>query len=176
MELDVQLCLGERDDARIFATITLVPLREELSLHGAVVQLFDAEGESLSSKLLLPVSGTLLGPVSSHIEVRSLRGEIPPGSEVVVTAWWPDGQLQARQSTDPGTSLQAHVLGFAPVPPTDEEPLLELLSEERDRMVQLFPWLVKPPAATIALDAEPELDDLGLDGDDADWLRDLMDE
>ena len=176
MQLDVQLCLEEREGPRVLASVTLLPHTSGLHLDGVAVQLFDVEGESLSSKLLLPVSGTLVGPVSSRVEVRSLRGDIPPGSEVVATAWWAEGHIQARQTTDPGTSVQAHVLNMSSVPPTDEEPLLELLSEEREQMLRLFPWIVRPPAAHIALDAEPDLDDLGLHGDDAEWLRDLMDE
>jgi hypothetical protein len=105
MPFDFQLCLDEREDARVFATVILIP-DSPFTLDGVAVQLFDAEGESLSSKLLLPVSGDLVGPVSSRVELRSRSGDIPIGSQVIATAWWPGGHLQASRCTDAGTTLR----------------------------------------------------------------------
>lgn len=178
MPFDFQLCLDERHDARVFATVILVP-DSVLTLDGVAVQLFDSDGESLSSKLLLPVSGELVGPVSSRVELRSRRGEIPIGSQVVATAWWPGGQVHASRCTDAGTTLQAHALAEMAIAQTDEEVLLDLLAEERERMMRLFPWIVRPPS-TKALEHEQSAEDLGqdmgLDDADAEWLKDLMNE
>ncbi len=178
MPFDFQLCLDEREDARVFATVILVP-DCPLTLDGVAVQLFDADGESLSSKLLLPVSGDLVGPVSSRVQLRSSSGEIPVGSQVIATAWWDGGQMQASRCTDPGTTLQAHALAEMVIAQTDEEVLLDVLPEERERMMALFPWMVRPPS-TKALEHEQSAEDLsedmGLDGDDAEWLKDLMNE
>jgi hypothetical protein len=60
---------------------------------------------------------------------------------------------------------------------TDEEVLLDVLPEEREQMMALFPWMVPQPS-TKALEhkqsAEDLGEDMGLDGDDAEWLKDLM--
>jgi hypothetical protein len=62
---------------------------------------------------------------------------------------------------------------------TDEEVLLDVLPEEREQMLGLFPWMVRP-ASPKALEheqtAEDLSEDMGLDGDDAEWLKDLMNE
>lgn len=178
MPFDFQLCLDEREDARVFATVILVP-DCSLTLDGVAVQLFDADGESLSSKLLLPVSGELVGPVSSRVELRSSSGAIPAGSQVIATAWWPGGHLQASRCTDPGTTLQAHALAEMAIAQTDEEVLLDVLPEEREKMLALFPWMVRP-SSPKALEHEQSVEDLGedmgLDDEDAEWLKDLMNE
>ena len=177
MPFDFQLCLDEREDARVFATVILVP-DQALTLEGVAVQLFDADGESLSSKLLLPVSGDLVGPVSSRVELRSRRGEIPVGSQVIATAWWPGGHVQASRCTDAGTTLQAHALAETLIGQTDEEVLLDLLPEEREQMVALFPWVVRPSSKALEHEqtAEDLGEDMGLDDADAEWLKDLMNE
>ena len=181
MSLDFQLCLDEREDARVFATVILIPDADTVSLDGVAVQLFDAEGNSLSSKLLLPVSGELVGPVSSRVELRSHAGIIPSGAQVVATAWWPGGHIHAQRCTDPGTTLHEHVLASGRIALTDEDVLLDVLPEERERMVALFPWMVRPRIpGSLELDVEEEaadvVDDLGLDDDDAEWLKNLMDQ
>lgn len=178
MAIDFQLCLDQREDARVFATVILVP-NANLMLDGVAVQLFDADGESLSSKLLLPVSGQLVGPVSSRVELRSRTGEIPPGSEVIATAWWDGEQVQARRCTDAGTTLQAHTLATGRIALSDDEVLLDVLAEERDAMIALFPWMVRPAkikALEHEVSAEDLGEDLGLDDADAEWLKDLMDD
>jgi len=180
MSLEFQLCLDEREDARVFATVILIPTSTDLSLDGVALQLCDADGNTLSPKRLLPVSGQLLGPVSSRVELRSNQGAIPAGAQVIATAWWPGGHLQAQRCTDPGTTLKEHVLAKGRIALTDEDVLLDVLPEERDIMVSLFPWVAtQPNQRMLELEAQEDAhpcDDMGLDDEDAEWLKNLMDQ
>lgn len=180
MPLTLTLCLDERAVDRVIASVHLAPETPGHAIEGVALQLFDAEGEPLSPKLLLPVAGALIGPLSSRVELRTDGRPIPAEAEVVVTAWWPGGQVQARRTTDPGTELAAHVRAEPEELPAAAELFEELDPAERARLVALFPWIVRPPPKVLELTADPPAADLAdayaLDEEDAEWLASLADE
>lgn len=197
MPLDFQLTLVEKRDDRLTVGVSLCPGGEAVFLEGVAVEILSARRERVSPRLLLPISGELIGPLATQVELRTLD-EIPPGSVVVGTAWSSTGQQEALCAADRWIGLEAHVRALHPVRiERGGEPFLDLLPEERAALSGRFPWLSRPTRG--GCDVEPdggvttgelldpvppeELDDelehfaaeLGLDDEDTDWLRELLD-
>lgn len=189
--LDVDLTLEERGPDRVVVSVLLAPLDGEGCLDGLALQLYTPDDEPLGARMLLPLAGTVRQPMLSTVELRSVPTVIPPGSRVVGTAWRGSEQLDVSIPTDPGTAFEAHVRGHDIVTGGTAEAFLEpLLTEERETLARLYPWIDEPrvpraPSAALeVVDHEPGLDevvddlvnDIGLDDESADWLRDLLDE
>jgi hypothetical protein len=176
------VAVSEAKGDRVLASIRLASDRPGQAVDGVTLQLLSAEGEELSPKFLLPVSGSLFGPVTTSVELRSRTGALPSGAEVVGTAWWSDGQLTVRRSTDPRSSLFAHARPSRPRLPMWTDALIELIPEERAVLSRLLPWtcvacVPRPLDAETDESPRPELpEDLDLDPGDAEWLRDLLTE
>jgi len=180
MSLTFEMCVEERQPTRVVVTVHLAPEAPDFHVDGLSVQLFGPGGERLSSKVLLPVSGALVGPLASRVEVRTDGRELPSGSQVVATAWWGDEQRRVRRSTDAGTTVVAYVRPEnVPVVVRGDDVLLELIDGELDVMRALFPGLSRPrPRPVLDAPTAPEdlAADLGLDPDEAEWLAHLADD
>jgi len=194
LRLDVDLRLEERAPDRVIVSVLLVPHDDpEGAAHvdGVALQLKSPAGESIGARMLLPIAGAVASRIRSTVELRALTESIPQGSHVVGTAWRDCEQVQVTIPTDPGTAFEAHVRGLERVVSHREGRFLEvLLPEERAIFSALLPWIDEPmvprPAAGElgVVDHVPEADelvdeladDLGLDAESAEWLKDLLDD
>jgi hypothetical protein len=118
---------------------------------------------------------------------------IPLGSKVVGTAWHGAEQREAILPTDPFTELEVHMRARRRIvpPERDSVELEHLIPEERAIVAKDFPWVDEPrlPVAVAELtvvDNDEPVDDaeyfdelvenLGLDAESSEWLRELLDE
>lgn len=193
LRLRFDLRLQSRQPESVVVSVVLEPLGDPAQLEGVSLQILGSRGETVSARMVLPISGALAHPMVSTLELRALDDTIPPRCRVVGTAWNAQDTLEASIPTDPFTELQSYVQGLRRVGMDGEaEPLAELerlAPEERERVAELYPWVEQPrvPKATAQLtvvDHEPSdeealdslLDELGIDEESADWLKGLMDE
>jgi hypothetical protein len=188
VSLSFELRLEERLEDRVIVSVLLSPCGGPASVDGVAVELFSRDHESLSPRMLLPISGALYGPIAVKVELRSGR-PIPAGAVVAGTAWWPTDSQCATVPADPYTELEAHMRGKRAVScRMTEEELVSLDRRERGRLAVLFPWIDRKPlcakraAAAIdePLDVQDAVDDiseeLGLDEENTRWLRELLQE
>lgn len=183
LPLKFELSLEERLTDRVIVSVALAPGDGAQCLGGVAVELFSRDRDSLSPRVLLPISGRLADPIVIRVELRAVR-DIPPGCRVVGTVWWEDDQLVASCPADPCCSLDVHLRGRRCVSPMIERELTRLTPAERGRLAALFPWIDEPrPKRATAeldepLDATDVVDDiseeLGLDDENARWLRELL--
>jgi hypothetical protein len=187
--LSLHLRLEHRQSDRIRVSVLLSPSREPVRVDGVAVELFDSDRESLSPRLLLPVSGTLCHPVASTVELRSTSG-LPSGSIALATAWTDSGPIEATCPTEPCPDLHDHMRGRRTVRMSDDgvdspdwRASMEGIADgERCRLARVFRWLTPPSACAprILEDhsslAQSICDDLGLDGDNAAFVQELLDE
>lgn len=191
--LNFELQLDERLPDRVIVSVLLGPGDTgEASVDGVAVVLVAATGELLSTRLMLPIAGTLLQPVLTTVELRAL-GPVPLGARIVGTAW--DGAEQHETSipADPGTQLEAHCRGLRNVKVEEDRALRFRRPTRADlaALQQAFVWLQPPPESPLQVvenEPEPEEDDdddfdlreacseLGLDDEEAAWLEDLLNE
>ncbi|TNE85028.1 MAG: hypothetical protein EP330_26865 [Deltaproteobacteria bacterium] len=191
MPSSFSLDLTARDDDRVHVAVAIMPSEEALELEGVAVQLVTRKGEPLSPRLLLPIAGRLAGTMMMTAELRSIEGEIPMGARVQGTAWGKGYALEASCPADPWTELVAHVRGQPCAGKVTRDVRLEpLTGQERDAIVQRLTWLAECPwcepneplEAVAREDTEEEddydaaVDDLGLDPEDAEFLKDLLSE
>jgi hypothetical protein len=132
--------------------------------------------------MLLPICGCLGSPVVTRVELKSST-PIPVDGQVVAVAWWGREQVEVRCPSEVGTTLEAHMRGHRQLPLGEEVELARLPADERDVFVRRMPWLAEPmvpPDArgieTLETEATPDeiCQELGLEGEDAEWLKDLL--
>ena len=193
--LDFELRLEERCADRVVVSVLLAP-RGDVAVHidGVALHLERRDGERIGTERVLPISGDLRHPMLSTLELKLDEGELPTGSRVVGIAWDGAEQNEALLPTDPYTELEVHLRARRRIRPEDEGETCELQKlsyRERARLARDHPWINEPrlPRAAPALTvvdheemAEPAneiddlIDDLGLDADASDWLKDLLSE
>ena len=190
LALHFDLRLEERQSDRVFVSAVLAPTTPEgTAVDGVSVQMVDRAGEPLGARLVLPLSGALVQPLITTVEVRS-RGAIPVGARVIGTVWRGSEQAEAMCPCDPGTQLQVHMLGRRTIPiPIDDGELRTLDPEERDVLGGVMPWLNEPIVrkvedSNVLESPPPEPEDLvdevaeqyDLDPADAEFLKELLGE
>ncbi len=201
MPVSFELTLLERQTDRVVVTISLCPGGEAVELDGVAVEILSPRRERISPRLLLPVSGTLVGPLVTQAELRAF-GPIPACSVISGTAWSGEDQVECACPADDHIGLEAHVRGSNPPVVRSDAVLLDLLPEERQALATCLPWLLARVEAaeeplptqvegTLAGEASPselfepdlscireEMDgvckDLGLDEECSEWLKELM--
>ena len=185
MDLDFSLSLDERLPDRVLVSVLLRPRPEEdADVQGVSVELVGESGERLSHQLRLPIAGVLTQPMRTTVELRALR-PLPQGARVLGTAWTAEEQWEATCPADPGTQLRAHVRGWGTIRPKSDEFFEALSGPERTVLGGAVPWLAPcrqaPPAVVETPDVHPDevrkfCEDLGLQGEDSEWLEDLLNE
>ena len=192
LSLDFELRLEDRKPDRVLVSVLLAP-HSSLRIDGVSLQIISREGEPVSARMVLPIAGELSQPMLSTMELRAIAAEIPQGSRVVGTAWAGHEQRDAALPTDPSTEFERHVRARCRVVPDvleDDVRLIERLTpEERATVARAYPWVDEPrlPVAVGELEVvdheqtDEEVfdhfcDELGLDGDSAEWLKDLLSE
>ncbi len=180
MSVSLQLRLDERQDDRVFVSVTLDP-DGIIQIEGVALELHCRQKHALSPRLLLPVAGQLTGSLTTQVELRAARS-IPQGAVVVATVWVGDQQFSAMVPTDPCTGMEGHVRGCPRVSVVpDDRDLASLSDEQVSALRGAMPWIGQPVIQDDddddAID-DAEMDhlcaELGLDGECAEWLRDLM--
>ncbi len=202
MPVSFDLTLLERQPDRVVVTISLCPGDDPVKLDGVAVEILNSRRERVSPRLLLPVAGTLVGPLVTQAELRAF-GTIPTCSVVSGTAWSGEEVVETLCPADDHIGLEAHVRGVNAPILRSEAVLLDLLPDELDTLQRRFAWLQPHqregwvrPLEPLDGDAPPrpdselfepdlegiegELDslcgDLGLDEECTEWLKDLMKE
>lgn len=188
LSLDFELRLEDRCGDRVVVSVLLAPSGGPARIDGVALQLHTRTGEALGVRVLLPISGELHHPMLSTLELRA--DEVPLGSRVVGTAWHGAEQREATIPTDPSTGLEVHLRARARVSPAEGDRVLEKpTAEERARLARLYPWIEEPrvPVAvgelSVVESEEPVdedeaidemVDELGLDEESSDWLKELL--
>jgi hypothetical protein len=192
--LDFELRLEERCADRVVVSVLLAPQgAEAVHIDGVALHLERRDGERIGTERVLPISGDLRHAMLSTIELKLENGGLPTGSRVVGIAWNGAEQNEAQLPTDPYTALEAHLRARRRICPhegNDDACELETLSlPERERLARDHPWINEPrlsqmAAALTVLDHEDTgdpaeevdglVDDLGLDADSTEWLKDLL--
>jgi hypothetical protein len=188
VSVDLAIRLLERHSDRVIVAVILDPCRGPTCVDGVGVELFSRARDSLSHRVLLPISGTLTQPMSVQVELRA-HGALPVGAYVQGQCWQGCEAVCAVCPADPSTELEAHVRGRHPVacarraPESAFDADLEGLSrDERRTLVAAFPWLEAPQTVDDgcvpcldAIDDFAELsEELGLDEAEAAMLREIL--
>ena len=179
MNVVCEVQLDERCEDRVTVIIGLAPSGEAAVVDGVAVELVGRSGESLGPRQLLPIHGALTGPITTRVELRaSGGGDIPLGCTVVATIWSGVEQTVTECTADPWTEFPTHVFGKRPVPlESSRTPgtFASATRADRARLAKTFPWMTVPPPPPPPPKPDDDLfDDLGLDYDDAAFLRDLL--
>jgi len=190
--LDFELRLEERGSDRVVVSVLLAPHGEEVvHIDGVALHLERRDGERIGAERVLPISGALRHPMLSTIELKLEDGTLPTGARVVGIAWNGVEQSEAQLPTDPYTELEAHLRARRRISPAQEDDdcdLQRLTHPERARLARDHPWINEPrlplttPALTVVDHDEAAesselagiVDDLGLDADSSEWLKDLL--
>lgn len=179
MNVVCEVQLDERTADRVIVVVGLAPTAGPAHVDGVAVELVARNGESLGPRQLLPIHGALTGPITTRVELRAPGGrELPLGCTVVTTAWAGVDQTVTECPADPWTEFPTHVFGKRPVPlESGRAPrtFQAATRADRARLAKKFPWMAVPPAPP-APPTPDAFDDLGLDDDDAAFLRDLLDD
>jgi hypothetical protein len=191
LALKFELRIEERGTDRITVSVLLAPEQGPTLLEGVALQLFNRTGEAQGVRMLLPIAGELHQAMLSTVELKIPEG-IALGSRVVATAWRGAEQREASVPTDPFTELEVHMRARRRILAMGSSIDLErLIPEERALFARDFPWIDEPRMPQIAgeltvveseetVDEEEYLDDLvdnlGLDPESSEWLRELLDE
>lgn len=183
MRVGLEIQLLERRCDRVVVQVRLQPPEcASVSIDGAVVRLVDPEEEELCPRALVPISGTLSGPLLTQVELR-WSGDIPPDSRIVAVAWSGTEQVEVRCPADPHLQLRDLVRGTSLVEVDTDVVLEEPTKAQWAAAEARWPWLTQtraPEAGVIEADEAPSAEDLaedyGLDSDCAEWLKDLMSE
>jgi hypothetical protein len=139
-----RLHLDDREPDRVHVTVCLTPDADAACVQGVAIELRGRNGEALSARLMLPISGELAGPLALRTEVRA-RAELPLGARVHGMLWSHGGILEASCPTDPGTTLEAYAYGSRiglddPVPARIPE---DLTDHERSALYAAYPWMAR---------------------------------
>jgi hypothetical protein len=187
MPFAFQLELADRAEDRVQVAVSMVPSGAPQNIEGVAVQLLSRAGDPLSPRLLLPVSGRLSGALMTTAELRA-KSDLPLGARVHGTAWGDGFSLEASCPADRWTELAAHVRGRPAAGIVTRHVDLEpLIGEEKDELIRRLGWLAEcpwcetnEPLEATSEEDERELcnavDELGLDEEDAEWLKDLLHE
>lgn len=188
MQVDLELSLDERREDRVLVSLWLTPQVPEAAVDSVSLQLVCPKGTELCPRTLLPLSGRVTGPVALSVELRGEQA-LPLGSQVVATAWVDGEPLRAHCPADPSTDLRGHLVGARlgmEAVDADLVTLTPLDDAGRAHLEARWPWVAEPtapPEVAGVLEAEEDplsaedlAADLGLDEEDAAWLRDLLDE
>jgi hypothetical protein len=185
MQVGLELHLQHRGEDRVIVGLVFEPIGvDEVLIEGAAVQLVDRDGEEICPRAIVPISGSLRGPLASQVELRT-SGKLPRGCRVVATAWAGAETVEQFCPADPYVCLGTYVCGAATHSPDTSEVVLEVPDPvQRERLEKRWPWLaeVRPTenAGVIEVDEGPSVDDIqanfGLGDEEAAWLRDLMGE
>jgi hypothetical protein len=176
-------------ERRIEVGVCLTPEGPPTSVDGLAVELRDRFHEAISPRVLLPISGVLAGALSIKAELRADQ-DLPRGALVVASCWGEHGDLETATPTETATALELHMRGCNPVAPADHMYGPErLLCEEREALARAFPWVANfhirckgETDGPIVVEEPHEiqvddfLDSMGLDGEDAELLRSLLEE
>ena len=188
MSVDLAIRLLERHSDRVIVAVILDPCRGPTCVDGVAVELFSRERDSLSHRVLLPISGTLTQPMSVQVELRAPH-PLPLGAFIQGHCWQASESICAVCPADPSTELEAHVRGRHPVACARRAPECAfdadfegLSMRERRRLAAVFPWVDGPRTSAEGcvpcLDAVEDFDDLtaglGLDEAEAALLRDIL--
>ena len=179
MNLDVQLSLEHRGADRLRVSVWVRPLGEPVSVDSITLELLGPTGDEVGPRLLLPIAGTLGGPIATTVEVRGY-GEIPPRSTLRAVAWVAEASVVVDLPADPPPDLGDWMCGRGCCGDPDLD-LRSFTDAERARWARYFPWTAPAPTANLAEVLEPpseahEFSDLGLDDETAQWVSDLMNE
>lgn len=179
-----ELRLEERRSDRVFVSVLLAPADSGASLDGVSVQLFRRDGEPAGPRLLLPISGALAQPMITTVELRAEGGVLPCDCRVVGQAWSDEAVVEASCPTDMWTELGSHVRGTRTVAAQPCGMLRRLDPAERARLACIFPWIARTAPVHTGDVLEPEdtqeeeIDafcaEYGLEGDDAEFLKELL--
>ena len=184
--LAFELRLEERCADRVVVSVLLAPSGGAPRIDGVALQMITRTGEPIGVRMLLPISGELHQPMLSTVELKS-PGGIPAGTRVVGTAWQGAETREAVIPTDPFTELEVHMrarrrLGAL----AGSQELEPLTTGERAVIAKDFPWVEEPriPVAIGELSIvesedtagpiEDLVENLGLDEDNAEWLKELL--
>lgn len=188
LPLTLDLRLEERESDRVRVSVCLSPDGGPQNVDGVALQLCTREGVCLGPRLLIPIGGQVVGPLTTSAELRS-RTAIPDDSQVVAVAWWGSEEVEVTCPSDRGTCLEFHMRGRKRVPLPDHAVLRRLTKGERATLTALMPWVAEPLVLPDPTEIEPvdtdetaeEMADeicaeLGLDEDNARWLKELLTE
>jgi hypothetical protein len=188
--IDLAITLKDRLADRVVVSVRVAPVATDPRVDGVAVELRSRTGEVLGARLHLPVAGRLIGPIETQVELRASQ-PIPRGSQVIAEAWWPGDQVEAACPADPCTHLETFMKGARAVCPTRADFSPNTLDgRERSALASSFPWIkafracCQEAEPSRILDEEPRIDDVvadfaeqvGLDEECSDWLRDLLNE
>lgn len=177
-----EVALVERQADRVVAVVHLEPEGEPVHVEGVAVELLDRGRERLSARVLLPISGELAQPLAVRVELRA-SDQIPVGAFIESTAWWDGEQQRVTCPTDRSTELEAHVRGRGAIPiPLGEGEFLSLTPSQRRRLARRFPWVLTADEEDIArvgsstptAVVDDAMETLGLDREEAEWLKELL--
>lgn len=186
LELNFEVLVEERAEDRVFVSVCLEPRGGEFHIESVALQLFSPTREAISPRMMLPIAGALSGPVLTRVELRS-KGPIPVGSSVVATAWDTVEQHTATCPTDVLSEFGAHLIGSRLVTPAESDAEFRSLDdEEREALAKSLPWMRPETLSTVQENIQEPLEDpdyadrvaedLGLDEEAADWLKELLNE
>lgn len=175
MKIDLQLSLTAREPDRAHVLLCLDPAEEACELDGVAVELFSRRDERLSPRLMLPIQGVLSHPIEVRAELRAQQ-PFGLGGYVLATAWHGKEQRTACCPADMWTAFERHVQGRRPVPLPGPLPGLTRLEDAELRALsRTFTWLPTPLEPEPVDDLVDDIaEDLGLEAEDAEWLRELM--
>jgi len=180
--------MEERASNRIVVSVLLAPIGPDVRLDGVSLQLQGRQGEALSARMVLPIAGALTQPMLSTLELRPTIEELPAGARVVGTVWQGNDQREASLPTDPSTAFERHVRARCRVQPEDPEDAPELVmlpAAQRARLTAIYPWISEPRVSRSSgelavveneddIGVDEVMDELGIDAESAEWLKDLL--
>lgn len=189
MPVTFELHLEDRQPDRVIVSVRLAPRRSPMRVDGVAIELFSRKRESLSPRVMLPITGDLVGEIVVRAEIRAHQPPLPAGATIVGTAWWDTDQVRTLCPADPWTELEAHMRGRRCVASrafADDGWLCTLEPEERRTLAARFPWIDHPRDPCPGFEADEPLDaldvvdeiseELGLDEANTAWLRELLEE
>lgn len=196
-DIDFELKLLERRPEGLIISVMLSPAQgRPAHLEGVALNLASRSGECLGHQLLLPIRGRLAGAMSTTVELK-VDCDVPVGALVIGHAWCATAQVEATCPAESWTELRNHVRGGACLPlPTADVDFDPLGPAERAAFFALFPWArdrlcvreepvllgqVNEPVADLTeddelLDSDEIAMSYGLSGDDAEFLKEILDE
>ena len=178
----------QKKEDLVFVVLELLPLEsgEPVELDGVALELLGPTEERIGSRLILPISGNLSGPLKTQAELRSPE-PIPAGCSVHATAWMTDQSVSTSMPVDPLNELESHMRGSRLVLPEDKDNPKPLTQREIRCLGDVLPWLLSQSDLGESeedfdgpIDTEESIDELtdelGLDEEEARWLKELLEE
>lgn len=187
MNLAVELHLQERSPHRVLVSVCVSPLNGPQVVDGVALQLLSEDGTELSTRTLLPISGSLGAPLVTTVELRGYGCVVPVGAVVNATLWSGHEQLVATCPADPHQRFRDWLRGDrASLGDLDDVEFSAIEGEDRARLEKALPWIAEPlrrssaPPVLESKEDDPCADalkeDFGLDDECAEWLESLLSE